>query len=200
MEPAKPPTWNLFIDGSSGETGSGAGVVLESPEGHKLNCAIRLGFKASNNVAEYEALLAGLRLAKELQVRRLIISSDSQLVVHQVNGNFVARDKHMAVYLKLVMDSLPNFKRFELIQVPRQGNSHVDALSKLASSKDSKLLKIVPIEHLAEPSIKKSEELMWVENTPPWMLPILAYLKEQILPEDETEVRRLRRRAAHFVL
>ncbi|CAI9762904.1 unnamed protein product [Fraxinus pennsylvanica] len=171
MEPAEPPTWNLFVDGSSGETGSGAGIVLESPEGHKPNCAVRLGFKASNNMAEYEALLAGLRLAKELQVRRLIISSDSQLVVNQVNGNFMARDKHMAAYLKLVMNSLPDFEKFELIQVPRQENSHADALSKLASSRDSKMLKMVPIEYLTKPSIKKCEELMWAKaHRPGWCL------------------------------
>lgn len=71
MEPTKPPTWKLFIDGSSGETGSGAGIFLESSEGHKLNCAVRFDFKTSNNAAEYEALLAGLRLAKEMKVKRL---------------------------------------------------------------------------------------------------------------------------------
>ncbi|CAI9765389.1 unnamed protein product [Fraxinus pennsylvanica] len=154
MEPTKLPTWNLFVDGSSGETGSEAGVVLEILEGHKLNCAVRLGFKASNNMAEYEALMAGLRLAKELQMKRFIIISDSQLVVNQVNGRFVARDKLMAAYLKLLMNSIPKFEKFELIQVPRQENSYADALSKLVSSKDSNLLKVVLIEHLAEPSIK----------------------------------------------
>ncbi|CAI9778484.1 unnamed protein product [Fraxinus pennsylvanica] len=132
-------------------------VVLESPEGHKLNCAAILGFKASNNVAEYEALLAGLRLANELHVKRLTINSDSQLVVNQVNGNFAARDKHLATYLKLVMDFLPNFEKFELVQVPRDENAHADALFKLASSKDSELLKIVPIEHLLEPLSRREK-------------------------------------------
>lgn len=200
MEPADTPTWSLFVDGSSGENGSGDWVILMSPEGHKMNYAVRLSSKATNNMAEYEALLAGLRLAKELQVRMLIINSDSQLVVNQVNGIFMARDKNMAEYLKLVMDLLPTFERFELIQVTRQENSQADALSKLASSKDSELLKIVPVEHLAKPSTKRGEELMWIEGTPPWMQPILAYLKEQTLPENETEARRLRRRAVCFVL
>lgn len=48
MKLAKPPTWSLFVDGSSKDIGSGVGVVLVSPEGHKLNCAIRFGFKATN--------------------------------------------------------------------------------------------------------------------------------------------------------
>lgn len=147
--------------------GSGADVVLESPEEHKLNCAVMLGFKASNNVAEYEALLVGLRLARELQVKQLVVSSDSQLVVNQVNGCFVARDKYMAAYLKLVMDFLPSLEKFKPVQVPHLENSHANTLSKLASSRDSELLDIVLIEHLAEPSIRMGGELMWIESTPP---------------------------------
>ncbi|XP_022895251.1 uncharacterized protein LOC111409432 [Olea europaea var. sylvestris] len=167
MEPIEPPTWKLFVDGSSGEVGARAGIVLESPEGHLLNCAVRFGFRASNNAVEYEALLAGLKLAKEMQVRKLLASSDSQLVVNQVNGDFAAKD---------------------------------DALSKLASSMNSELLNIVPIEHLSKPSTFEGEELLWIEGTPLWMQPIIAYLKEQTLPASRDEARKLRRRAAHFFL
>lgn len=66
MEPSELPTCNLFVDGSLGEIGSSTGVALESPYGHRLNYAIKSGFKASNNVAKYEELLAGLQLAKEM--------------------------------------------------------------------------------------------------------------------------------------
>lgn len=65
IEPTDPPTLNLFVDSSSGVKGSGTGVVLVSPKGHKLNCAMRFSFKASNNVVEYEALSVGLRLSKK---------------------------------------------------------------------------------------------------------------------------------------
>ncbi|XP_022848717.1 uncharacterized protein LOC111371020 [Olea europaea var. sylvestris] len=180
MESAKPPTWKLFLDRSLGETGSRVGIVLESPEGHNLNCAVWFDFKASNNGAEYEALLAGLRLAKEIQVRKLLASSDSQLIVNQINGSFAAKDSNMVAYLKLV--SGPN------------------VLSKLASNKDSELLNAVPIEHLSKPSISRGEEVFWIEGTPLWMQPIIAYLKDQTLPASRSEVRKLRRRAAHFVL
>lgn len=81
MEPAEPSTWNPFMDGSSGEAGSGTGIVLENLERHKFNCTIRFDFKASNNVAKYEALLAGLSLAREMQVKRLFASSDSHMIV-----------------------------------------------------------------------------------------------------------------------
>lgn len=72
------------------------------------------GFKASNKVVEYKAFLTGLRLAREIQIERLLINSDFQLVVSKVNGNFSAKDKSMATYIKLVMEFILTFESFEL--------------------------------------------------------------------------------------
>ena len=110
----EPPKWKLFVDGSSNENGSGAGLMLVSPENHRISSALRFAFKASNNEAEYEALLAGLRLARELQVDSLIICSDSKLLVSQVLGEFQARDDRMAAYLEKVKAELRNFPRHEV--------------------------------------------------------------------------------------
>lgn len=110
-------------------------------------------------------LFANLRLANKMQVRKLlIINSESQLIVSQVNDNFMARDKGMASYLKLVMDLLPSFEKFELLQIPHVENAHVDVLSKLARNKDSELLTVVPIEHLLKLSIA-TPDMIWVEGT-----------------------------------
>ena len=65
------------MDGSSNEGGSGAGLILVSLEGHRMHCALTFGFKASNNEAEYEALIVGLNLAKEIKVESLEIYSNS---------------------------------------------------------------------------------------------------------------------------
>lgn len=75
---------------------------------------MRFGFKASNKVVEYKAFLTGLRLAREIQIERLLINSDFQLVVSKVNGNFSAKDKSMATYIKLVMEFILTFESFEL--------------------------------------------------------------------------------------
>ena len=83
--------WTLFVDGASNDIGSEASMMLISPEGHKIHCVIRFGFKASNNKSKYEALIAGLRLTRELQVRNVKIFSDSQLVVNQINYVYLAR-------------------------------------------------------------------------------------------------------------
>ncbi|CAL9017512.1 unnamed protein product [Prunus brigantina] len=77
--------WQLHVDGASNHKGAGAGVVIITPDGTLLEQAITLGFSASNNEAEYEALLAGLRLAKELSIKRLAIYSDSQLITNQAS-------------------------------------------------------------------------------------------------------------------
>ena len=84
------PKWGLYVDGSSNDEGSGAGPILVSPEGHRIHCALRFGFKASNKEAEYKALLVGLKLAKKMKVESLDIFSDSQLVVCQINNEYQA--------------------------------------------------------------------------------------------------------------
>ncbi|CAL8174058.1 unnamed protein product [Prunus armeniaca] len=70
--------------------GAGAGVVIITPDGTLLEQAITLGFPASNNEAEYEALLVGLRLAKELVIKKLVIYSDSQLITNQASSEYMA--------------------------------------------------------------------------------------------------------------
>ena len=66
-----PKFWELYVDGSSNDQGSGAGLVLSNSEGIKARCALRFAFKSTNNEAEYEALIAGLRLAIKMKVQFL---------------------------------------------------------------------------------------------------------------------------------
>ena len=76
--------WKLFVDDSSNQYGCGAWLILQSPSGEQIEYAIRIGFKATTNEVEYEALLTGLRVATKLGVDSLDAFSDSQLVVNQV--------------------------------------------------------------------------------------------------------------------
>ena len=76
------------MDGSSNQQWSGAGLILVTPEHTEISFALRFGFKASNNKAEYEALLAGLRLTKEMGAEKLEIFSDSQLIVNEVISEY----------------------------------------------------------------------------------------------------------------
>ena len=85
---AQVPKWGLYVDGSSNDGGSGASLILVSPKGHRIHCVLRFKFKASNNEVEYEALIAGLELAKKMKVEYLDIFSDSQLAVCQINDEY----------------------------------------------------------------------------------------------------------------
>jgi len=126
--------WMLSVDGSSNQQGSGAGIILEGPNGVLIEQALRFAFKASNNQAEYEALIAGMLLAKEMGTQSLLAKSDSQLVTGQVTGEYQEKDPQMATYLRYVKVLKGAFAAFELVHVPREQNARVDLLAKLASS------------------------------------------------------------------
>ncbi|RVW62879.1 Gag-Pol polyprotein [Vitis vinifera] len=98
-EPGEKEWWTLRVDGASRSSGSRVGLLLQSPTGEHLKQAIRLGFPASNNEAEYEAILSGLDLALALSVSKLRVYSDSQLVVRHVQKEYEAKDECMARYL-----------------------------------------------------------------------------------------------------
>ncbi|XP_068486868.1 uncharacterized protein [Phaseolus vulgaris] len=126
--------WMLSVDGSSNQQGSGAGTILEGPNGVLIEQALRFAFKASNNQAEYEALIAGMLLAKEMGAQSLLAKSDSQLVTGQVTGEYQTKDPQMAAYLRYVEVLKGAFAMFELVHVPGEQNARADLLPKLASS------------------------------------------------------------------
>ncbi|XP_071905675.1 uncharacterized protein [Coffea arabica] len=137
--------WVLFVDGASSKEGSGAGLLLISPTGEELTYALRFDFSASNNEAEYEALLTGLRIAHQMGVTAIRARSDSQLVVHQVRGEYEAKEDIMKKYLAKVREAISLFDTFEIEREPRSQNKRADALSKLASSSFAHLNKEVLI-------------------------------------------------------
>ena len=96
------PVWRLSVDEAANAQGSGAGLILTSPDGIDTEYALRFGFQASNNEAEYEAVIAGLNLAHFMEADQLEVSSDSQLVVKQIEDSYEARGEKMILYLKKV--------------------------------------------------------------------------------------------------
>ena len=115
--------WKLSVDGASNSQGSGAGLILTSPEGIDIEYALRFGFRTSNNEAEYEAVIAGLNLAHSLEVDQLEVYSDSQLVVKQIEDKYEAKSGRMILYLRKVRDLLKKFVLVQVKHVPRVENS-----------------------------------------------------------------------------
>ncbi|KAL0449679.1 UNVERIFIED_CONTAM: hypothetical protein Slati_1524300 [Sesamum latifolium] len=142
--------WLLHVDGSSTAQGSGAGIVITTPQGEDLEFAIKFGFKASNNEAEYEALVIGMRMAHEAGARHLLAYSDSQLIVKQVEGTYEAKEESMIQYLQQITDLKTKFHHFQIIQIPREENAKADCLSKLASSLEDCRTRHITIHYLPE--------------------------------------------------
>ncbi|GJR34437.1 reverse transcriptase domain-containing protein [Tanacetum coccineum] len=136
-----PEPWTLFTDGSSCVDGSGAGLILTNAEGAEFTYAMRFRFEATNNEAEYEALIAGLRIAEQMGVKNLQAHVDSRLVANQVNGSYVAKESGMIQYLNKVKMLARSFREFSIKQVPQSENKKADALSKIASTSFAHLSK-----------------------------------------------------------
>ncbi|GAB2285117.1 hypothetical protein Dimus_039694 [Dionaea muscipula] len=195
------PKWTLYVDGSSAKTGGGAGLILTSPEGSVVEYALRFDFPVTNNEAEYEALIAGIKLAKELGARSIQLYSDSQLIVNQVKGDYNAEKPNMQQYCKLAQDLLRVFDSFEVTQVPRGQNTQADALSKLGSSPGLTFGKTVFVERLAKKSTELLPETLPIaDSAPNWMTPIKAFLENGTLPDNRDEAKKLHIRAANFRL
>jgi ribonuclease HI len=223
--PIQSELWTMFFDGSLTKTGAGVGLLFISPLGKHLRYVLRLHFPASNNVAEYEVLVNGLRIVIELGVRRLDARGDSQLVIDQVMKNSHCRDPKMEAYCDEVRRLEDKFYGLELNHVARRYNETADELAKIASGRT-----MVPpdifSQDLHQPSVKTDDtpepeeasaqpeaplaaegEALRVEEerngvTPNrnWQTPYLQYLHRGELPLDRAEARRLARRAKSFVL
>ena len=191
--------WKLSIDGASNAQGSGAGLILTSPEGIDIEYALRFGFRTSNNEAEYEAVIAGLNLSHSLEVDQLEVYSDSQLVVRQIEDTYEAKSGRMILYLRKVRDLLKKFMLVQVKHVPKAENSRADALAKLATAPQEDLGRSTPIEYLAEPSIDLCDVVVApVESEPSWMDPIWDYIIDRSLPDDPKEAAKIRARSARF--
>jgi ribonuclease HI len=149
--------WCMNFDGSKMLGGLGAGVVFTSPKGDKLHYVLQIHFRASNNVAEYEALVHGLKLAKEISIRRILCFGDSDLVVHQVSGEWDTKDANMASYRFYVQQLCGFFEGYEFHHVPRANNDEADRLSKIGSTKQD-IPAGVSLEIIRKPSIMPSPE------------------------------------------
>ncbi|GJU02719.1 reverse transcriptase domain-containing protein [Tanacetum coccineum] len=196
-----PARWTLFTDGSSCVDGCGAGVILTDPEGVEFTYALRFQFEATNNEAEYEALIAGLRIAEKIGVQNLEVNVDSKLVANQVNGTYIAKETDMIKYLEKVKALASTFRAFSIKQVPRSKNKKADALSKMASTSFAHLSKQVLVEELKEKSVNESEVLAVVEEEgDSWMTPIHEYLTDETLPAERKKARAIKRKSQRFAI
>ncbi|GAV67002.1 RVT_3 domain-containing protein, partial [Cephalotus follicularis] len=194
-------SWKLSVDGSSCIMGSGAGVLLVSPSGWMLEYALRFGFKATNNEAEWEALIVGLTIAKHVEVQRIEVSSDSQLVVGLACREYEPREDSMVKYLSHFQSLKPTFEVLRVTKIPRAENARADQLSKLTTAGELERNQTVMVDYLDRPTISEVDVMdIDLPQEPNWMTPFINWLRDAILPEDPTEARKLVYRAYRFQL
>ncbi|KAM1613769.1 hypothetical protein ACFX1Z_002256 [Malus domestica] len=150
-----------------------------------MEYALRFKFKASNNEAEYEALIAGLRLDKHLRV-------------NQVTNNFDAKDSSMAAYLAQIQLLFKHF-HYQITQISRAANNHIDALACLASAVEDKIERKIQVELLAAPSTMAAE-VCNLQQGDSWITPIYRFLTHGTLPNDKVQAKQIRYKATRYLI
>jgi len=127
--------WYLKFDGSVNKLGAGAGVWIHNMQtNHAEGHAYRLNFRCTNNMAEYEALLLGLKLIRDLGATKVSILGDSDLIIQQMKGNFVTNDNSLRGYRRAAIDILNTFLESQLTKISRSHNLHAHSLATFAST------------------------------------------------------------------
>jgi ribonuclease HI len=132
--PPNTSVWKMFFDGASSRESVGVGVVFISPAQETISLSYKLEFEATNNVAEYEALVLGLRAAKDMKIEELAVFGDVELIVHQVRNRYQAKHPRLRAYRNEVWDLVDSFfLDFNISFVPREENTVEDSLVVSAS-------------------------------------------------------------------
>ena len=191
--------WTIQTDDSSAQKRGGVEVVIITPDGETLKYEVRLKFPATNNEAEYEGILTGLRLGKALRATNLQVQSDLKLVIGKIKGDYEAKKERMQKYVRLTRNLTQEFDRVEFAQIPRSQNMIADEVSKLASSEKEGISTNLEMEVQKHPSIEEMP-MFAVQKVSSWMTPIMAFIQDGHLPQDTTEAKKVRKRAARFTI
>ncbi|XP_049381359.1 uncharacterized protein LOC125845913 [Solanum stenotomum] len=127
------PGWRMFFDGAVNSKGVGAGAVLISESSQHYPISTKFRFLCTNNMAEYEACILGLRMAVDMNIQELLVIGDSDLLIHQVQGEWSTKNVKILPYLLCVKELCKKFVKIEFKHIPRAQNEFADALATLAS-------------------------------------------------------------------
>jgi ribonuclease HI len=178
----------MYFDGSLKLVVAGAGALLISPTGEQLKYVLQIFWKVSNNEAEYEALLHGLRLAASLGIKRLLVYDNSAVAINQVNKSWDRNKENMDAYCLEVCKLENKFYGLEFHHVVRDNNVTADVLSKLGSTR-AQVPAGVFVHELHVPSIPQPMPMTTDPASPPggqevmmidveWRQPFIDYIRE----------------------
>ena len=134
MKKSKKLTINTDGSSLSNPGPAGIGIVVYNDQDDIIEKISKYIGKATNNVAEYKALIEALNFAKDFGADEVRIKSDSELVVKQINGNYMVRDKKLKILLKEALNLIEKIPTFSIIHIPREENKIADNLAKRAAT------------------------------------------------------------------
>jgi ribonuclease HI len=193
--------WAVFCDGSWGTFGAGATAVLVTPSKVRTCYAARLDFSCTNNIAEYEALLLGLRKLKAMGIRRAVLKTNSQVIAGHVDKSSKARDPKLEKYLDTVRRLEASFEDFSVKNIPRGENEHADLLAKSAAH--GLPLPSEVFETIKAPSVellKRAVLAISPVHSEDWRTEIISFLQDNCLSDDEVYNKRIEVRTRPFVM
>jgi ribonuclease HI len=192
--------WTIFCDGSWGTFGAGAAAILVAPSKVRTCYAARLDFSYTNNIAEYEALLLGLRKLKAMGIRRAILKTDSQVISNHVDKSSKARDPKLEKYLDTVWRLEVSFEGFSVKNIPRGENEHANLLS---AAQGLPLPLEVFFETIKAPSVKLLERVVLAissVHSEDWRTEIISFLQGNCLSDDEVYNKRMEARTRPYAI
>nr|XP_027191080.1 uncharacterized protein LOC101494924 [Cicer arietinum] len=203
IESSDKEKWRLVFDGASNALGHGIGAILISPENQFTPFTARLCFDCTNNIAEYEACVMGIKAAIESNVKFLEVYGDSLLVIHQTKGDWETRDSKLIPYHTHIKELTEQFEKITFHHIPREENQLADALATLSSMfkiTTNQDVPVIKIQQRDKPAycLSIEEEL----DGKPWFYDIKSYVKNKEYPLgiSENDKRVLRRLSMNFFL
>ncbi|CAL9006044.1 unnamed protein product, partial [Prunus brigantina] len=170
---------------------SGAGVVIESPQGQRWQFAFQLDFRCTNNQAEYEALIIGLEILQGMKATRVLVYGDSQLVINQLTGDYQCTSENLALYYVTALNTADQFSRISFVHIPRAENHEANEMAQVASGVSipaDDLDRVIRIEKRTLPALAErgmtaqlasaevSDEVETADTD--WRYPIVKYLRD----------------------
>jgi ribonuclease HI len=200
----------MYFDGSLKLEGVGARVLLISPTSEQLKYVLQIFWKVSNNEAEYEALLHGLRLAISLGIKRLLVYGDFVVVINQVNKSWDHNKENMDAYCLEVRKLENKFYGLEFHHVVRDNNVAAGVLSKLGSTRAQVragvFIHVLHAPFIPEPAptttdpapSQAGQDIMMIDAN--WRQPFIDYIRDQKIATDKNLAKKIIRRAKSYVL
>ncbi|XP_042400758.1 uncharacterized protein LOC121990745 [Zingiber officinale] len=197
QNPEPEVVWRIYVEGSTTQQGSGIGILLISPKEDRMQLAIWLDYRATNNEAKHEALIADLKVARHVGVVKVLINSDSQLAAQQLSRAFKINNVRLKLYAEVFEKLKSNFQEVVIQKILRSENQAADELAKLTNSLSSIIID-QPIEQVSLVAhIDRMEGITFPND---WRTGLTEFLRLGSMSTDPEDARLMKKRVGRFTL